>query len=372
MAQAEGGAHVGQARSQEVDPDWSWLRKKAHAITIAKAFEDTIAIAILFNMGLMIIEVDLQAGDDAVPRWLHISNYGLLGLYMVELIAKIYVHRLSFFCDEMNIMDFAIVLADVVMIPLEESLGSVPAMSMLRIFRLVRLTRAFRAASMFPELKLLLLGFASAIKAIFWGIMMIVLQLTVWSILAVQLLNPINQELTEHYERVGCDRCPHAFESVWMSFLTFFQQVVAGDSWGEVSLPVLQYAPWAILILLPVLVSTQLGMLNLILAVICQAATQASAADENGEVNEDQQTMGDAEKLLPVFAEIDPANSCSLSQTGPILVNVSDDCSGAMSHEVSILGQTNKVKNYYDRRLHKMLGRIVIAWKHRAMPPSLD
>ena len=34
----------------------------------------------------------------------------------------------------------------------------------------------------------------------------------------------------------GCDRCPDAFASVFDSLLTFIQTILAGDSWGQVSL----------------------------------------------------------------------------------------------------------------------------------------
>lgn len=38
----------------------------------------------------------------------------------------------------------------------------------------------------------------------------------------------------------GCERCPRAFKSTFNSALTFTQQIVTGDSWGTISIPVIE------------------------------------------------------------------------------------------------------------------------------------
>merc|ERR1719401_278388 len=117
------------------------------------------------------------------------------------------------------------------MLFLEFILGNMPNFSVLRAFRLVRLLRAFKALSMFPELKALLGSFACALKAIIWGVILIVGVIAIWSILAVQLIHPLNREVAGQDYYKGCDRCPEAFASVFKASLTIFQTIVAGDSW---------------------------------------------------------------------------------------------------------------------------------------------
>lgn len=213
-------------------------------------------------------------------------------------------------------LDFLIVGVDLLLLGLGLIIGNMPNISVLRVFRLVRLARAFKAASFFNELNCLIRSFACAMKAIFWGILMILLCLTVWGILAVQLIHPINERvMVKHpdlYE--GCDRCPRAFETVFNSGLTFFQQLVAGDSWGTVSNPIVEEAPWTFLMFLMVLVTVNLTMLNLILAVIVEAGSAAAAQDEHRKAMEMHREVIKAEsKLIDICQTLDADQSGSLS-----------------------------------------------------------
>lgn len=306
---------VSPAQNQE--ENMSPLRKKLRKIITHKHFEMGVGVVIFFNMVIVIFETDAIAEGAAPEDWILFTNHALLAVYLFELASKIYVYHSRFFCECWNVADCLIVGLDIVLISLTFLVGKLPSVSIFRIFRLIRLARAFRAAKVFPELSVLINGFVSAMKAIFWGVSMIVLILTIWSILAVQLLHPVNKKVTEdgHYKAIDCTRCPEAFKSVWNSGLTFFQQVVAGDSWGEVSLPVVQKAPWAALFLLAVLVSVNLSMLNLILAVICEAASEARRCDLHEEAKaEEHQMVQRQRKLLQICAEMDVDGSGSLSK----------------------------------------------------------
>ena len=78
----------------------------------------------------------------------------------------------------------------------------------------------------------------------------------------VELLHPIASRLTFG----TCARCPHSFDSIFSASVTLFQQIVAGDNWGQISIPVLEEQPWTAILMLSILITISLGMLNLILA----------------------------------------------------------------------------------------------------------
>merc|ERR1711920_822210 len=88
------------------------------------------------------------------------------------------------------------------------------------------------------ELHRLLRGMFGAIRALFWGMALISMILVLFEILAVQIIHPIALELEEE-----CAECVHAFESVFRATLTFYQQLLAGDSWGTVSVPIVTAVP---------------------------------------------------------------------------------------------------------------------------------
>ena len=66
--------------------------------------------------------------------------------------------------------------------------------------------------------------------------------LTMWSIVAVEVIHPINRDLqiaTGAHD--DCQDCLEAFSSVWEANITFFYCVVLGDDWGSVILPIIKY-----------------------------------------------------------------------------------------------------------------------------------
>merc|ERR1719498_1561589 len=105
-------------------------------------------------------------------------------------------------------------------------------------------------------------------RAIFWASCMLTGILTVFSIVAVELVNPVAQDLIKEGYWEECERCRRAFSSVFNSNLTFVQTIIAGDSWGDLALPIIERSPLTALLFLTALVSINFGVLNLILSVI--------------------------------------------------------------------------------------------------------
>jgi len=212
-------------------------------------------------------------------------------------------------------MDFLVVLSDLVLMVLDIILENMPQVAVLRVFRLVRLARAFKAATIFPELAMLLRGFVAAFRAIFWGVILIVMVIAIWAILAVQLIHPVNKYVTATGIYKDCELCPHAFETVFKSGLTFFQTIVAGDSWGTLAVPIIQYEPATAIFFIMVLVSVSLAIMNLILAVIVEAA-QGS----RNEMEEDKAILKQAEfnqaadHFLQLCQQLDTDGSGNLSK----------------------------------------------------------
>merc|ERR1719428_2815072 len=101
---------------------------------------------------------------------------------------------------------------------------------------------------------------------------MLLVMITLWSVILVELVHPVNKTVAETGIYEGCERCARAYESVMASNLTILQTIIAGDSWGIVSLAVIEESPLTIVVFVGVLVSINFGVLNLILAVIVKVA----------------------------------------------------------------------------------------------------
>jgi len=255
-------------------------------------FDAFVAAAICTNVICIILETDqnadclLHEGRDGECAhrstsfsWLTIADWSFLCFYALEAASRIYVLRSRFFQCRWNILDFLIVAIALFEVLVTRLLGAffLAEIVLLRMFRIFRLARAIRILTVIPELYLMINGFMSAMKSMAWGFLLMSICLTIWSILGVELLHPINVKL-EHSHASG-EWCREAFSSVMTLNLLFFQVVVAGDSWGECAIPLLKAAPWFFPLFAGVLFSIQIGFMNLILAVIVERAAQAREED---------------------------------------------------------------------------------------------
>lgn len=152
-------------------------------------------------------------------------------------------------------------------------------MKLLRSIRMVRLLRLTRILIAFRELYCLICGISNCMKTLMWASGLILLTLTVWSIIAVEFMNPLMASITRegHYD-VTCGWCPTAFRSVMLSNLTFFQ-IISGDGWSGLARPIIEAHPWTAGIFLSVIFMVVFGLLNLVIAAIVDTAAQAREND---------------------------------------------------------------------------------------------
>jgi len=127
-----------------------------------------------------------------------------------------------------------------------------------------------------PELYTLVSGLGSSFKAILFGSVLLAGVIVVWSIIVVEFLHPINVEI-EYFQ---CERCPRGFQTVFAACLTLFSQIVAGDQWSSISVPLAEHSPWTAPIMFFMMTTISLGVMNLILAVIVEKAAEARANDK--------------------------------------------------------------------------------------------
>merc|ERR1719247_1829753 len=136
----------------------------------------------------------------------------------------------------------------------------------------------------------------------------------IWSVFAVEMVHPLVKELAEEGKFEDCERCPRAFSSSGQALLTFTQQIVAGDEWGSSTIPIIEKHPWTAIFFGAVLVSVNLGLMNLILSVIVDKAQQARSEDAKWQMQEkEEQFMKTKKKLISVCKELDADNSGKLT-----------------------------------------------------------
>eukprot|EP00931_Biecheleriopsis_adriatica_P048369 TRINITY_DN27940_c0_g1_i1.p1 TRINITY_DN27940_c0_g1~~TRINITY_DN27940_c0_g1_i1.p1 ORF type:complete len:672 (-),score=124.21 TRINITY_DN27940_c0_g1_i1:56-2071(-) len=315
---------------------WSRPRVLIAKVIHSHLFDSVMGIIITANVALIWWESDLDAhcypeyesrvnecpysstGHEIISN----MNFSLLVFYTLECFVRIYVDRGKFCLNMWNVTDSGIVLVGWLATITEGTMGL--NLNFMRVCRVVRLVRAARILLAVRELYLLLSGLMSSFKTIFFGTLFLLVTLILCGIVVVQLVHPINAGL----EYVGCDECSSRFESVAKAGLTLFQQIVAGDSWGLISVPVIEARPFvAGPVLIIVNVGVGLGLMNLILAVIVERAVEARESDTATRAKEKAREQ---QKSMIEFAVM-----CA---------NLDEDGSGTVSAEELLNGYDRSVK----------------------------
>lgn len=280
--------------------DFSRYRWRLYSLVISGPWEMLVSFVICLNFVIIVFEANagVACGENVIgcmPMWLSIFNYIFVGFYTVESFIMLFVYRRRMCRDWWMIFDIIIVIVawvDVIVSTLVTTAG-LQEVQLLRLFRIARLARAARIVHMSPELHAMITGIISALTTVFWGLIMVMLLLAVWAVLAVELLHG-----SAHRIHGNNDLCLSAFDSVYSVMLMFFQTLMAGDSWGDCAVPMIQDQPWAIIIFGGSLLTVQLGFANLVLAVIVERARQAHEEEQRQNLNEQVKKRRDAEKRL--------------------------------------------------------------------------
>jgi len=266
-------------------------------------FDHVMGCVIMFNMLLIIVETDHAAHSEGTIPWVENAGATVLIIFVVELCLRLFVGGRAFFSHGWNVFDFLIVVSDAMFSLLGLILGSVFPMSTLRVFRLCKLARVSKVFRVFPELRIMMAGLMGSFRAIVWGTVLLAFVLIVWAIVAVQFIHPIAKALDFPD---GCERCPRAYESVLQSTLTFSQQIVAGDSWGQATIPVIEANPWTAFFFMGVYLTVAVAVMNLILGVVVNIASCEHDRLE-GELEEEKniRKMCATNDILKICEEMD-------------------------------------------------------------------
>lgn len=281
----------------------------------SQAFEAILAVAVGTNLLLLVTETNLEAQGADVPAWLPALNSALCILYAIELCTRMLVYRRALLLDNLSIIDAMIVVFDVASLIVTSFPASAdwPSVGMMRLVRLVRLARSHKIIRAVPELSMQVQSLIGAVKPLFFGVALVLVTLTIFSILAVQIIHPLNKQLAADGVYDGCERCPRAFESVFQAALTFTQSIIAGDSWGAVSLVIIEHYPPTIFFFGIVFCALAMMVLNVILASVVDSATQARQRFAAFQIEAREEERAEAQhNLLAMCANMDTDSSGKL------------------------------------------------------------
>ena len=183
-----------------------------------------------------------------------------IGIFIVEILLKLFVYRLSFFKNGWNISDFVIV-----------AVALLPTGGSLSVLRALRILRALRLVSAMPKMRKVVQGLFAAIPSMGTVIILLALVFYIAAVMATKLFG---------------SEFPQWFGSIGASLYSLFQ-IMTLESWSMgIVRPIMEVYPWAWVFFVPFVLVTSFVVLNLFIAIIVNAMHEEADEEQTAQRDE--------------------------------------------------------------------------------------
>lgn len=254
------------------------MRQALVRLLVSRRWEQAIVTIILVNSLILGLETDPGIVSSFGP-FLHTLDAIILGIFVVELILRIYAFGPRFFRDPWSLFDFFVI-----------AVALVPASGPFQVLRALRILRALRLVSVLPALRRVVGGLIAALPGMS---SIVVLMAMLFYVAAVMATNLFGRAF------------PDWFGSLGASLYTLFQ-VMTLESWSMgIVRPVMAVYPLAWTFFVPFILLSTYAVLNLFIGVIVSAMqeeTEATATADRQALHNDSAAILD--ELRALRAEI--------------------------------------------------------------------
>ncbi len=217
-----------------------------------------IILLIVVNAVILGLETS-PAAMAAYGDFLLAADQVILGVFVVEILLRVFAHRLSFFRDPWSIFDFIVV-----------AIALVPASGPFAVLRALRVLRVLRILTMVPSMRRVVGALLSSIPGLGSIALVLLLIYYVFAVIATKLFGAA---------------FPQWFGSIGESLYSLFQ-IMTLESWSMgIVRPVMEVHPNAWIFFVIFILIATFTMLNLFIAIIVNAMHSFSE-QENAETQQ--------------------------------------------------------------------------------------
>ncbi|TCK99971.1 voltage-gated sodium channel [Shimia isoporae] len=245
------------------------LRDKLGAFIDRPAFRNAILGVILFNAIILGLETSKPLMASIGPVLIFLDTL-CLAIFVLEILAKLFVQRARFFRDGWNLFDFVIV-----------GIALVPAAQGLAVLRALRILRLLRVVSVAPSLRRVIEGLLNALPGMGSVFLLMALVFYIGAVMATKLFGTA---------------FPDWFGTLGKSGYSLFQ-IMTLESWSMgIVRPVMEVFPFAWMFFVPFILLTTFVVLNLVVGLVVnsmQDAHHVEAEEETGNYRDEVLTRLD-------------------------------------------------------------------------------
>jgi voltage-gated sodium channel len=246
---------------------------KLKAIVEDPRTERFVMAVIIINAITLGLQTSKTVMDSIGPFLLLLDDI-MLGIFVVELAARIIVHRLAFFRDPWSVFDFVVV-----------AIALIPTTETFSVLRALRILRALRLITAVPALKAVVAGLLAALPGMGSIVLLIGLLYYVFAVMATKMYGSESPEL---------------FGTLGKSLFTLFT-VMTLEGWVEV-VKSLDTRPYAWVFFVVFIVVTTFMVLNLFIGVVVNAMQAEHAKEFEQELKAEREVV--QEETAPIYREI--------------------------------------------------------------------
>jgi voltage-gated sodium channel len=217
------------------------IRQRIGEIVDSPKVQKFIMGLIIFNAATLGLETSETVHASFGPV-LSVLDQVVLGIFVIEVTAKMIARGFGFFKSGWNVFDFIIV-----------GIALVPSSGPLSVLRALRILRAFRLMSVVPQMRKVVQALIYAIP----GMLSIVALITlIFYVTAVMTTNLFGADFSEWFGTLG--------RSMYSLF-----QIMTLESWSMgIVRPVMEIYPYAWVLFVPFILVTSFAVINLFIGVI--------------------------------------------------------------------------------------------------------
>lgn len=304
-------------------------------------FKIAVVVVIWANSVVMGIETNVIGNPDH-ETWLFVFEHIFCCLFLMELITRLHVEGArQYFGDIPNILDFFLVTMAIIdswiLTPFVDSEANIRMLSLLRMLRLMRLARLLRLFKTFKELNIIVSGFVSSFRTLFWTSIFLMIVVYMYAIFSTHVFGPGsaddegNCRRLKAAKRAGVENLEDSdcalgaqypigvqyelFGSLQQSMLTLYTCTFDGCGW-ELMQPMIKKQPLAAGFWYTFIFITSFGIMNVIIGLFCENVMVAALESQKEmKQNFEERRLEHIINLKKLFQELDQDGSGNITRT---------------------------------------------------------
>jgi voltage-gated sodium channel len=241
--------------ADQLNSPTSDLRQRVRAWVEQTRVQNVIIVLILINAVMLGLETSPGVMAEAGGLILMIDR-AILAVFVVEIVLRLYAHRMDFWRDPWSVFDFAVV-----------TIALIPATGPLAVLRALRVLRVLRLLTMVPSMRRVVGALLAAIPGLGSIAMVLMIFYYVFSVVATKLF---------------AETHPEWFGDLGRSLFTLFQ-IMTLESWSMgIARPVMANFPYAWVFFVVFILVATFTMLNLFIAIIVNAMQSYTDDEQRG------------------------------------------------------------------------------------------